>query len=241
MSDRGSLPTTHWSLLRRAGSPDRTLAARALGELLVRYLPALRAHLLLGKRLDPHRVDDLLQAFVTGKFLEKNLAAEADPARGRFRNLVLTALDRFVISEHRREAAAKRRADGVLDEGIAEDVVAPTPTPGREFDAAWAREVIAAALDRMQSDCGRTGRDDVWEVFDARLVRPIFEGTAPPDYAELIARFAIPSPTVAANLLITGKRMFARCLRAVISDYATSPEEISAELAELEHALNLGS
>lgn len=235
MSNCAPLPTTHWSLLRRAGSPDRVLASRALEELLTRYLPALRSHLERGKRLDPHQVDDLLQAFIASKFLEKNLANEADPGRGRFRNLVLTALDRFVISEHRHMSSAKRGA--APDQIAAEEYAAPTASPAREFDAAWAREVISAALVQMKSDCQRSGRDDVWIVFEARLVRPLFENTAPPDYAELVARFAIPSPSAASNLLVTGKRNFARCLRNVISEYALTPEEISEEVAELGRAL----
>lgn len=237
MSNRAPLPTTHWSLLRRAGSPERGQASHALEELLTRYLPALRSHLQLGKRLDPHQVDDLLQAFIASKFLEKNLAAEADPGRGRFRNLVLTALDRFVVSEQRRMNAAKRRADAAPDQSPIEEVAAPTPSPPREFDAAWAREVISAALTHMQSDCRRSGRDDVWKVFEARLVRPLFENSAPPDYSELVAQFSIPSPSAASNLLITGKRTFTRCLRNVISEYALTPEEVSEEVAALGRAL----
>ena len=54
-------PTTHWSLVARAGRDATEVKRQALGELLVRYLPALRAHLVYGKRLSPEDADDLLQ------------------------------------------------------------------------------------------------------------------------------------------------------------------------------------
>ena len=51
-------PMTQWSLVAQAGQEDRR---EALGRLLEQYLPALRAHLVYGKRLPPDRADDLLQ------------------------------------------------------------------------------------------------------------------------------------------------------------------------------------
>jgi len=35
------------------------------------------------------------------------------------------------------------------------------------FDVAWAREVIAETLRRMQAECEAAGRDDIWRVFRA--------------------------------------------------------------------------
>ncbi len=37
-------PTTAWSLVARAGKEDARQRREALGQLLVRYLPALQAH-----------------------------------------------------------------------------------------------------------------------------------------------------------------------------------------------------
>ena len=52
--------TTHWSLVARAGAPPGQEQRRALGELVARYLPALRAHLVAYEKIDPHEADDLL-------------------------------------------------------------------------------------------------------------------------------------------------------------------------------------
>src|SRR5438094_173315 len=74
-------PLTPWSLVDRAAASDNDDldAQRAfLNELLQRYLPALRAHLIYGKRLAPDAADDLLQSFVVEKVVESDLIGNAD-------------------------------------------------------------------------------------------------------------------------------------------------------------------
>jgi hypothetical protein len=83
----------------------------SLEQLLALYLPALKAHLTETKRIDPDKAEDLLQTFVSAKFLEQNLPAQADQTRGRFRTFVLTALDHFISDQRRRDAADKRSAE----------------------------------------------------------------------------------------------------------------------------------
>jgi hypothetical protein len=65
------------------------------------------------------------------------------------------------------------------------------------------------------------------------LLGPILHGEAPLEYEELVKRFNLQSPTQAANLLITAKRMYARLLKAVVGVYARDKEEIEAEIQEL--------
>ena len=80
----GRFPTTHWSLVGRAGQDATENKRQAVGELLNRYLPALRAQsayhrqsrwitfdLVYGKRLAPEDADDLLQEFIATKILPK--------------------------------------------------------------------------------------------------------------------------------------------------------------------------
>ena len=68
-------PTTHWSLVGRAAQDASEAKRRALDELLARYQPALRAHLIYGKRLQPEDAEDLLQEFVACKILASELFA----------------------------------------------------------------------------------------------------------------------------------------------------------------------
>ena len=228
-------PTTHWSLVGRAATTD----GEALGRLLARYLPALVAHLIHGKRLPPEEAEDAVQDFVAGKILQKNLIGRADPDLGKFRTLLLTSLDRFLIDRIRAQKAKIRSPgdDRLVALGEGEALLEATTEHSDAFDLAWARRVLAEVLRRMKEECDRSNRTDVWNVFRCRLLEPVLQGTPPMDYDALVERFRLTSPSQAANLLVTAKRMFARVLRSVIAEYALSEEEIEAEIMELKSIL----
>src|SRR3954451_9800212 len=99
-------PSTDWGIISAVGrtGPGRRVA---LGELLVRYLPVLASYLQVRWRISPDRADDLLQGFVAAKVLEQDLVARADRNKGRFRDLLVTTLDRYVVSEFRKAAAGQ--------------------------------------------------------------------------------------------------------------------------------------
>jgi DNA-directed RNA polymerase specialized sigma24 family protein len=227
-------PTTHWSLVARAGLDTAEAQRQALEELLVRYLPALRAHLTFSKRLSPDDADDLLQEFVADKIIQRALIGRADAELGKFRTFLLTALDRFLIDRLRQQAARKRSPGegGVKILGDhAEQVRDETSCDA--FDMAWARHVIDETVRLMRAECEASGRMDVWGLFECRLLLPLLNAAEPVEYEELVQRFGLQSPTQAANLLITAKRQFARLMRAVVGEYARDSEEIESEIREL--------
>ena len=81
---------------------------------------------------------------------------------------------------------------------------------------------------------------DVWGVFECRLLAPMLDGAEPMPYEALVERFALRSPAQASNVLITGKRMFERALRAVVGEYAADEAEVDEEIAELRQILSRG-
>ena len=232
-------PATQWSLVDRAGQDDSEARREALGQLLQRYMPALRAHLVRRRGLPPEKADDILQEFVTSKILEKDLIARADRRLGKLRTFLLTALDRFAHNQFRNERAKKRApADGavfMLDEQ--HDGTPVGQQPSEIFDVEWARSVIAEALRQMREECELTGRTELWGVFHCRVVAPILEGAPPIGYGEVIQKFGFRSPSQASNALTTAKRMYARALRSAVAQYAVNVEEIESELIELKAVL----
>jgi len=156
----------------------------------------------------------------------------ADPDRGRFRTLLLTALDRYAVSTYR-AASAKKRGGGKVASLEALGAPAASPDgPADAFDVAWARGVMDQTLTRMRTYCNESDRDDLWGVFCDRLLTPTLERTALPPYDALVERYAIATPAQAANLLITGKRMFARTLKEVIAEYA-GDDAVGGEMDDL--------
>ncbi len=230
-----SFATTSWSLVARAGgvAGETMLQRDSLGVLLKRYLPAMKAYLDVQRHIPTDRVPDLLQGFVADKIIEQNLIAQANRHRGKFRSFLLLSLKRYSIDEHRRLDAAKRSPEGTLTslEGAAEVLV--DDDPGRRFDLAWAQELVNETLMRMKTECERSGRQDVWEIFDCRVVGPAFRSTTPVSYDQMIERLGLPTPLHASNLLTTAKRMFARVLRAVTAEYAEDKEQVEDEIRDL--------
>lgn len=232
-ADARAFPPTNWSEVRRAAHPSQAWGEKALAALLGRYRPALKAHLMFAKRLSHERAEDLLHDFIADKVLRHSLLAGSDPGRGRFRTYLLTALDRYAVSAHRRDAAQKRAPEGGFVE--LEEFDAPAGDAGQTSagDTEWARQVVADALQRTQTECEATGRANFWSIFEARVVGPLLRGEPAPAYEAMVARLGFQSPLQASNALTTAKRIFARMLREVVAEYAGSPEAVETELHEL--------
>jgi DNA-directed RNA polymerase specialized sigma24 family protein len=231
---RGGFPTTHWSLVARAGGDQAEARREALDQLLRCYLPALKAHLVYSRRMSPDDADDLLQDFVAGRLIEKGLLGQADSDLGKFRTYLLTVVDRFMIDQKRRRGAKKRSPGDAVggERAVAVEWLADQ-TSADIFDVAWAREVIADTLRRMQAECEAAGRDDIWRVFERRLLDPLLKGAAPVDYEQLVEQFKLDSVAQASNILITAKRTFTRLLRMVVGRYALGQEAIESEIRDL--------
>ena len=231
-ADPRAFPLTNWSEVRRAAHPSQVWGGKALAALLGRYRPALKAHLMFAKRFAPEHAEDLLHDFIADKMLRRSLLAGCDSGRGRFRTYLLTALDRYAVSAHRRDAAQKRTPEG----GFVELEEFDAPADGGQAaagDIEWARQVIAEALRRAQAECEAAGRAGFWSMFEARVVGPLLRGEPPPAYEALVTRLGFQSPLQASNALTTAKRVFTRMLREVVAEYAESSEAVEAELHEL--------
>lgn len=225
-------PETHWSLVRRAGFGEGEVRREALTTLLSRYEPALLSYLRDARGIDEDNAHDLLQQFIADKVLEYQLLQHAERSRGRFRTLLLTSLNNFMID---RQRSNRRQPKPSVDETKLS--VAHALTPPAIFDASWARSLIRAVVDNMKDECLKGGRADIWAVFDKRVLRELFDGLAPIPYEALAKDLEIGSPTQAANLLVTGKRMYARLLHAAIAEYELNEAAVREEIAELSKSL----
>lgn len=238
--DAGCFPLTRWSLVARAGDPavaDRRL--EALNELLAAYRPALCRFLVLRFGYSSEVAEDCVQSFMYEQMLVRDLPARAEAERGRFRTLLLSALSNHVRMARRKAYAQKRRPSGgdplPLDEGLG--VASAEADPATLFDRLWAREAIDRAVERTRAECDEKDRADVWAVFAARVLDPVLDNLPAPSYEVLVDRFHLESPAQAANLLITGKRMFRRNLLEVVRDTLSDEADLDEEMRHLRRAL----
>ncbi len=97
--------STVWTMVRKAHDGSNRAAHDALQALMERYSGEVYRYL-LGALRDPHAADDLSQEFslrfVRGDF------RNADPERGRFRDLVKTVLFHLIVDYQRRQKAGPR-------------------------------------------------------------------------------------------------------------------------------------
>ena len=234
---RGPFPTTHWGVIRSAAADGSPTGSASLDALLSRYRPTVLRYLTRRFHVPREQAEDLWQGFVASRILEGRLLSRANPRRGRFRNLMLRALDRHVIGHLRQEAALKRcPAKGLTHLETLADHECPAAPSAADDDSEldWARAVLAGALLNMRLDCERQGYQDIWTVFNTRVLLPILEDADPLDYPVLVERCHFGSATQACNALSTAKRMFRRHLAAVVKEYAGDNWEAADELRWLQ-------
>ena len=98
--------TTHWSAVLMAAGQSSADADRALADLCQAYWMPLYAYV-RHRVNDAHRAEDLTQTFLE-KLLEKDYLRSVDPAKGRFRAFLLTAMKRLMANEWDKQTALKR-------------------------------------------------------------------------------------------------------------------------------------
>jgi hypothetical protein len=112
--------------------------------------------------------------------------------------------------------------------------------PERAFDYAWASELLDRVLAGLKAECGSEGLSTHWEMFHARVLRPILEDTEAPSLAELCERFNLPSEIKASNMIGTVKRRLKRVLKHTMQKCVDSDtdeeQEIFRLVAVLTHA-----
>jgi DNA-directed RNA polymerase specialized sigma24 family protein len=227
MEGPDSFPTTNWTVVREAGAEPSLGRRPALGELLRRYWPALWAHLVYRKHVPPDQAEDLIQGFIEKKILQNNLVQIANPERGKFRTILLTALDRYVIDCRRKKSSLRSAADLPTD-------VSAQPEPD-VFGVAWALQVLVQSIRRMQLECSSKERMDLWDIFTGRVLAPL-TGAEPVPYELLAERHGLESDKQAANRYHTAEAMFQRNFRDELAGYAG--DEIDEELTDLRQILS---
>jgi RNA polymerase sigma-70 factor (ECF subfamily) len=109
---------------------------KALGLLAQRYFPAIYSYIRGAIRND-HDAADVASTFAL-RLMEGKLS-QASPERGRFRDLIRSAV-RNMITDYYRRGKGKGRMPN-LPEGAPEPVAAPMPS-SCDFDRGWSEETI---------------------------------------------------------------------------------------------------
>ena len=226
--------TTRWSMvLAAAGGAPSEQADRALAELCAGYWYPLYAYV-RRRGYDAEDARDLTQAFFA-RLLERQGLASADPARGRFRSFLLTALKNFLTSEWRRQAAEKRGGSAEvvsIDAADAERRYLAEPADTRTPEALYERRWALALLDRAVADVRRGYADrGQTELFDTLKVYLGRDAAAVP-YADLSRQLDRSEPSLRTALSRLRARWRTR-VRELVGETVQDGRLVDDELRDL--------
>jgi len=233
----GRFPTTHWTVIGQVEPGDSPQGRLLIGSLVRDYWKPVYCYL-RRKGYGNEEAKDLTQGFFQEAVLGRKLIQRADPARGRFRTLVLTALDRYLANVHRARTAQKRippekmvslaKIDQAALPEAANDL-----TSEDSFNYAWVSGLLDRMLEEVQADCSRRGMETHWHLFHDRVLQPIVQDTKPPALAEVCARYGVQEAARASNMIFAVKKRLRAALQRHVRQSVASDLEIGEELAEL--------
>lgn len=192
------------------------------------------------RRIRPDQEDakDLTQGFFE-MLLSRQALKTVCEERGKLRSFLLTALKNYAAGHYRREQRIKR-GGGVamlqLDAMEAEQRFACEPrdelTPEREFDRAWARQLLAGVLERLGAAYQEAGKGDVFAALQDQLT-----GGGSDSY-EAAGRKLGWTPAAVRFAAFKLRERYRQMLRDAINETVTSPEEAEEELSHLREIFN---
>lgn len=231
MTEQRNFQTTSWSLVARAGidAPDARDAVERLCRL---YWTPLYAFL-RGSGRSRSDAEDLVQGFFL-HLLEHDVLRYANPARGRFRTFLITAVRQFASRQNSHDNAQKRRpATGLvsLDFGAGEATFERrgrrNDLPEELFDRVWAFTLLDEALNGLRVEYTRVGKTLLFNTLS-----PSLTSETPQSYRELAKELQLTEGAirVAVHRL---KQRYGTILRRHIAETVQSESEIDDELNAL--------
>ncbi len=231
--------TTRWSVVLSCAdsSISEEAARQALAELCKIYWRPVFAFICRRGRSVPD-AQDLTQDFFL-MVLEGSLLKRADPTRGRFRALLLKALQNFLVDDLIRSHARKRGGDMQFvswDDWMAE---APShlsiPAAGAEswsaeklYDVRWAATAVENALRRLGEECESRGRRRVFDVLGDYLASEREDVS----YEELSKTLGVPTTSV-KRLLNRLRVRYRELLRGEVAQTVEKLDDVDDELRYL--------
>jgi RNA polymerase sigma-70 factor (ECF subfamily) len=240
----GRFPSTRWSLILNVQTQDETRRRLATESLIEGYWKPIYCY--LRKRgYGNEDAKDLTQDFFCEFFIRAKLLQAADRKIGRFRQLLLTALRRF-ISNKERDKKRKRRAPpgGILSLSSLQlagvDLPESATTPEQAFYYAWIANLLDQVLAEVKEQYSDSDMAKHWEIFQLKILAPILQNAQDLSMKQICERCGVATEVQAANMLITVKRRFRNVLRRRLRNLVRSDSEAEAEFEEIFRFLSEG-
>lgn len=224
---------TRWSLVLRFREENTVIRQQALGDLCKAYWYPLYVFLRRSGR-GVEDAQDLVQEFFV-RLSDWRLLGAVDPALGKFRTLLLSAL-RQVDVDAWRAAQAQKRGGGIVHVAIdgehAEERFlrdsSINSSPELAFDRAWAAAVMERAWERLRLSYATPELSAVFAELAPRLSNGKDEETL----ADIGQRLDMSGDAV-KKAFSRMRRRFGEALRAEVAETVGSSEAAQEELRHL--------
>lgn len=186
----------------------------------------------------PHGAEDLVQGFFA-RVLERNIFADLEAERGRFRAYLLACFHHYMANEWAKTQTQKR-GGGMqtvpLDEATAEERYQRDFTdacsPERDFDRAWALTLLDRVFSRLRAECEAEGKGGRFA-----MVQPFLQAErAGGSYDEVATKLGLTT-TALRVMVFRMRQRFRDMVVSEIRQTVANEEEVAAELRHLFMAL----
>lgn len=239
--------TTRWSVVLACvdSVAGEETAHKALADLCKTYWRPIFAFICRRGYSVPD-AQDLTQDFFL-MVLEGDLLKRADPTRGRFRSLLLKALQNFLVDDSIRKHARKRGGEVKFvswDEWMTEAPSnlaitaeeAETWPPEKFFDVRWAATAVEHALRHLGEECEARGHRRIFDVLSDCLAADRQDIS----YSKLAKALGI-TETVVKRLVHQLRQRYRALLREEVAQTLEKPEDVNEELRYLCAVLAAGA
>lgn len=222
--------TTQWSLLLAARKDDAHAVA-ALSGICAQYRRPVLDYIRHAGHSQTD-AEDLTQSFFV-HFLERRADHAADPARGRFRQLLRAQLRYFLCDAHV-AAHTLKRGGGMqaADASELDHAADPALPPDRSFDRGFALSVIDRALARLREQQSTPASRLLFDALSPVLFEPRDQGAL----LVIAQAHGIRANTLAVTLKRLRDRL-AQQIRAELGQLVADPHDIDDEMRALRAAL----
>ena len=234
---KGTFGVTRWTAIESIASKDDSGSKALVGDLLKAYWKPVYCYL-RHKGYNNEQAKDLTQGFFHEVVLGRELIQRADRTKGRFRTLLLRALDRYLVSIHRKETAQKRIPEQKLI-SLEGSTFGDLPEAAGNLDSdevfhyAWVCELLDRMLEEVEAECRQSGMGVHWDMFNDRILHPILASAEPLPLEELCRKYGIDGRTRASSMIFVVKRRFQAAAKRLLRESVASEHEIDEEVLEL--------
>jgi len=219
----GAFPTTLWSSILSAAQGDTTKQRQLLETLLATYWKPVYCCVRFGWHKTTEEAKDIVQSFFLD-LLERDFLAGLDPARGRFRNFLKTAVRHFMMNQARSAASIKRGgAMKSIPMEKLEEIQGSVGEPDEIFEREWTRTVLDTSVDQLRQEFVNEGKEIYFRVFELHDLK------GDSSYRAVATALGIGESDV-RNYLHAARKNLRRIVTQRISDYALDGNEVEEEL-----------